>query len=36
MVSNPFVEKSAGVPDAEDLTASKNQYYRRVLVKNLM
>jgi len=36
MVSNPFVEASAGTPDAESLTASKNQYYRRVLVKNLM
>ena len=36
MVSNPFVESSAGTPDAEALTASKNQYYRRVLVKNLM
>ncbi len=36
MVANPFVEASAGTPDAEALTASKNQYYRRVLVKNLM
>ena len=36
MVSNPFVEASAGVPDAESLTANVNQYYRRVLVKNLM
>jgi len=36
MVSNPFVEASAGTPDAETLTASANQYYRRVLVKNLM
>ena len=36
MVSNPFVEASAGVPDAEQLTANVNQYYRRVLVKNLM
>jgi len=36
MVSNPFVESAAGVPDAEQLTASKNQYYRRVLVTNLM
>ena len=36
MVSNPFVEASAGVPDAETLTASVNQYYRRTLVKNLM
>jgi hypothetical protein len=36
MVSNPFVEASVGVPDAEQLTANVNQYYRRVLVKNLM
>ena len=36
MVANPFVEASAGNPDGEALTASKNQYYRRVLVKNLM
>ena len=36
MVSNRFVEASAGVPDAEQLTANVNQYYRRVLVKNLM
>ena len=36
MVANPFVEASAGVPDAEALTASKNQYYRRVRVANLM
>ena len=35
MVSNPFVESSAGTPDAEALTASKNQYYRRVRVANL-
>ncbi|MGA1433298.1 MAG: ATP-binding protein [Candidatus Nanopelagicaceae bacterium] len=36
MVANPFVVKSNGDPDAEALTASRNQYYRRVLVKNLM
>ena len=36
MVSNPFVESVAGTPDAEQLTANVNQYYRRVLVKNLM
>ena len=36
MVANPFVETSPGVPDQDSLTASKNQYYRRVLVKNLM
>ncbi len=39
MVANPFVTSnglSSGAPDAENLTASANQYYRRVLVKNLM
>ena len=36
MVANPFVVKSDGAPDAEALTASRNQYYRRVLVQNLM
>jgi len=36
MVANPFVVQSNGTPDAEALTASRNQYYRRVLVKNLM
>jgi hypothetical protein len=36
MVANPFVTKSNGTPDAEALTASRNQYYRRVLVQNLM
>ena len=36
MVANPFVTQSNGTPDAETLTASRNQYYRRVLVKNLM
>jgi hypothetical protein len=36
MVSNPFVEKSAGVPDQDDLTAGVNQYYRRVRITNLM
>jgi len=36
MVANPFVVKSNGDPDAEALTASRNQYYRRVLVQNLM
>jgi hypothetical protein len=35
MVANPFVLNGA-TPDAEALTASANQYYRRVLVKNLM
>ena len=36
MVANPFVTQSNGTPDAELLTASRNQYYRRVLVENLM
>ena len=36
MVANPFVVQSNGTPDAETLTASRNQYYRRVLVQNLM
>ena len=36
MVANPFVTQSNGTPDAETLTANRNQYYRRVLVKNLM
>ena len=36
MVSNPFVESSAGVPDQDNLTAGINQYYRRVRIENLM
>ena len=36
MVANPFVVDGSGAPDQEALTASRNQYYRRVLVKNLM
>jgi hypothetical protein len=39
MVSNPFVTTnglSTGTPDGETLTASANQYYRRVRVANLM
>ena len=36
MVANPFVRKANGDPDAEALTASRNQYYRRVKVENLM
>ena len=36
MVANPFVVDGSGNPDQEALTASVNQYYRRVLVKNLM
>jgi len=36
MVANPFVERTAGTPDAEALTHNVNQYYRRVRVANLM
>ena len=36
MVANPFVVQSNGTPDAEALTASRNQYYRRVRIENLM
>ena len=36
MVANPFVVQAGGAPDAELLTASRNQYYRRVMVENLM
>ena len=36
MVANPFVRKANGNPDAADLGANLNQYYRRVKVENLM
>ena len=36
MVANPFVVQSNGTPDAEALTSSRNQYYRRVRIENLM
>ncbi len=41
MVANPFVFNGVDadgvpIPDAESLTASKNMYYRRVRIKNLM
>jgi hypothetical protein len=36
LVSNPFVEASAGTPDQETLTAGTNQYYRKFRVSNLM
>jgi len=41
MVANPFVFNGVDgdgvpIPDAEALTASKNMYYRRVRIKNLM
>ena len=35
-VANPFVTLANGTPDAETLTANRNQYYRRVQVENLM
>ena len=35
MVANPFVVQCNGTPDAEALTANRNQYYRRVRVANL-
>ena len=36
LVSNPFVEASAGTPDQSTLTANVNQYYRKFKVANLM
>ena len=36
MAANPFVTQANGTPDAETLTANRNQYYRRVQVENLM
>ena len=36
MVANPFVTQANGTPDAEALSAGRNQYYRRVMVENLM
>ena len=36
LVSNPFVEASAGTPDQSTLTANVNQYYRKFKVTNLM
>ena len=41
MVANPFVFNGVDgdgvpIPDAESLTASKNMYYRRVRIQNLM
>ena len=36
LVSNPFVEASAGTPDESTLTANVNQYYRKFKVANLM
>lgn len=39
LVSNPFVTTNGlqtGTPDAENMTAGVNQYYRKVLVSNLM
>ena len=36
MIANPFVTQSNGTPDADTFTASRNQYYRRTKVTNLM
>ena len=36
LVSNPYVEASAGTPDEQTLTASVNQYYRKFKVANIM
>jgi hypothetical protein len=36
MIANPFVTASNGVADGDAFTASRNQYYRRTRVTNLM
>ena len=36
LVSNPFVFKSDGSADGDAMTASRNQYFRRVNITNLM
>jgi len=36
MIANPFVLKSDGTTDGDTFTASRNHYYRRVKVANLM
>ena len=36
MIANPFVTQANGTTDADTFTASRNQYYRRVKVTNLM
>jgi len=36
MIANPFVTQANGTTDADTFTASRNQYYRKVKVTNLM
>jgi hypothetical protein len=36
LVANPYVVKESGLNDAEDMTANRNQYYRKTRVINLM
>ena len=36
MIANPYVTQSNGTVDADTFTASRNQYYRKVKVTNLM
>ena len=36
MIANPYVTKSDGTTDGDTFTASRNQYYRKVKVTNLM
>ena len=36
MIANPYVMQSNGTTDGDTFTASRNQYYRRVKVTNLM
>jgi hypothetical protein len=36
MIANPFVVDGSGNTDADNFTANRNQYYRRVKVTNLM
>jgi hypothetical protein len=35
MIANPFVTQANGTTDADNFTAGRNQYYRRVIVQNL-
>ena len=36
LVSNPFVFKSDGSQDGEQLTAGRNHYYNKIAITNLM
>ena len=36
MIANPYVVQSNGTTDGDTFTASRNQYYRRVKVTNIM